>query len=208
MELARFAATYGTTLAAVGAAFSFTVAPSLGVYWTHWLVAGIILLLMLAFALLMNGASGFGREDADGCNLLYGAAIVLVTPLTVGLLTFVPLTHSPMLLWLLPAIVLILIWLALLAEVDGPDVRVVETRLAGIDGSHCCFRHTGGKLKYEREWAMYEVEVTAQNGSEVRIEICFGHRMEFMSWRSQGRLDKYDDIMTWIRSEGRWPVHI
>lgn len=118
MEFARFATTYSITLAAVGAVVSFTVSPFFGVQWTHWLTAGIIQLLALAFATSATFADE-AHSAEDACRPCYGAGTVLFAPLTVGILAFVPLTHAHFLLWMLPGIVFLIIWMATLAAAVG-----------------------------------------------------------------------------------------
>lgn len=118
MEFARFATAYSITLAGVGAAFSFVVSPFFGVQWTHWLTAGVIQLLTLAFALVAT-FGGEAPEGPDGCRPVYGTALILIAPLTVGILAFVPLTHAPLLLWMLPGIFFLFIWIGALGAAVG-----------------------------------------------------------------------------------------
>lgn len=114
MNLVKFATTYSMTLAAVGAATSFGVSPFFDVQMSHWVTAGIIQLLALAFAIVTNSLNA-STGDVDGGETCQVAAVAIFAPLATATFAFVPLAHAHMLLWMLPGFVFLFIWLGALA---------------------------------------------------------------------------------------------
>lgn len=117
MHLVKFATVYSMTLGAVGAATSFGAAPFFGVQTSHWITAGVIQLLALAFALLMNSMSE-SAGDTDACQV---ATVAIFAPLATAMFAFVPLLGAHMLLWMLPGFVFLFIWLFALGSVAIAD---------------------------------------------------------------------------------------
>ena len=121
MHLVKFATVYSMTLGAVGAATSFGAAPFFGVQTSHWITAGVIQLLALAFAICMN-SSGDSHVDTDDCTPCQVATVAISAPLATAMFAFVPLVGAHMLLWMLPGFVFLFIWLFALASVVIADI--------------------------------------------------------------------------------------
>lgn len=198
MEFGKVAATYGITLAAVGAVFSFLVAPFLGDYWTHWLIAGIVQAFMAAT--LVTASLGAIDDESPGArNAFHGAAVVILPPVALVTLSFLPLAHWPMIAWLLPGILLGFTSLTAVygavAEEDGEEVQV--SRLDRDDDSRC-------DVPYCTEWSMFQVEFPAETGRKVQFKLCFGHNMEFQCESGNGKIDTLIDVKLWMNREGPW----
>ena len=198
MELARFATIYTVALAAIGNAFSFLIAPFLGVYWTHWLIAGLIQIFLVATIVLVGLAADADR--APGARSTFHRVSVLVFPLlTTACLSFLPLAHWPVIVWLLPSIASAFMSLgAVIAAVMEDDGRKVYiTRLDDSNGSLC-------DIPFCMRWSTYSVKFPTGQGNRVRFELCFGHHMEFRAEREDGKLDTYENIKLWMNREDPW----
>ena len=198
MDFAKFAATYSVTLAAVGAFFSFLVAPFIGVYWTHWLVAGVIQAFLAATLVSMTVDSI--DEDAPGArSAFHGAAVVVLPPLALATLSFLPLVHWPMIAWLIPGGALIVFGLGAVyaAVADDNDEKVRIIRLGNSDDSRC-------SVPYCSLRSMYQVVYPAETGRKVLFNQCFGHNAEFRVESDNGKLDTLYEVKLWMNREGPW----
>ena len=120
MIFAGFSLAYSVIATTTGAIFCLIVAPFIGMHWYHWLISGLGFCLM-TFCIVV-GSFSFSIVRAGGArNFWHGLFTIIVPPCAVWVMSAVPLAHVPLAGWLVPGIVLIIAWLALVSIACAPE---------------------------------------------------------------------------------------
>ena len=102
---AKFMNNYSPLLAGVGTAICLLIAPFYGVHWLHWLIGGMML-MVLTFVFFFESAD---EEVAAGWQ--HALVSTLVPPLSIFSIAILPILGRPLEAWLVPGILFILAWL-------------------------------------------------------------------------------------------------
>ena len=118
----RFTFAYSILLTTVGAIFSFTIAPFTGMHWYHWLIGGLCFCILTVFFACIATEVDF--EQTPGAARFWPRLFTLIVPpSTVYVMSVLPLSHVPLAGWLVPGLVLAVVWFALVIAptLDEPD---------------------------------------------------------------------------------------
>ena len=204
MAFARFATWYSVSLAVLGVAFSFLVAPCLGVHWLDWLAVGclhIFVVTLLVSARVYKLDIVIINANVDGAPVAQSVvqrALAIVFPLwaLLATLSLLVLTQFPVDSWSLAGYLgwftAVGVLTPLIIDVDVD--KVSATRFDSISVTPC-------DVSKCTERSVYVMAIKAGNENNVAFDLCRRHHTEFGCERERGTLDTYDDVMAWVRNE-------
>lgn len=204
MAFARFATWYSVSLAVLGVAFSFLVAPCLGVHWLYWLTAGFLhisVVTLLVCARVYKLAIVIIHANLDGAPVEHSVAqraLAIVFPLwaLLATLSLLVLTQFPVDSWSLAGYLAWFTAVGVLTPLimDDDVDKVSATRFDSISVTPC-------DVSKCTERSVYVMAIKAGNENNVAFDLCRRHHTEFGCERERGTLDTYDDVMAWVRNE-------
>ena len=204
MAFARFATWYSVSLAVLGVAFSFLVAPCLGVHWLDWLAAGclqILVVTLLVCARVYKLGIVIINANLDGAPVAQSVvqralAVVFPSWALLATLSHLMLTQFPEDSWSLAGYLGWFTGVGVLTPliIDDAAGKVNATRFDSISVTPC-------DVSKCTEKSVYVMAIRAGNENNVAFDLCRRHHTEFGCEREQGKLDTYDDVMAWVRNE-------